>query len=64
MKILRKQKQYAYAGQIAKKITSDEAIRKGVAREVKKSTEWIKSHPLKPGLLHTKTVKKSTWFLK
>lgn len=31
----------------AAKIVSDEAIRKGVAKEVAKSTEWIKKHPMK-----------------
>ena len=46
----------------AAKIVSDEAIRKGVAKEVAKSTEWIKTHPFDPGLLRKKTVKRVSLF--
>ena len=46
----------------AAKIVSDEAIRKGVAKEVAKSTEWIKKHPFDPGLLRKKTVKRVSLF--
>lgn len=55
---IKRQKSYATAA----KIVSDEAIRKGVAKEVAKSTEWIKKHPFDPGLLHKKTVKRVSLF--
>ena len=56
--ILKRQKKFASAA----KIISDEAIRKGVAKEVAKSTEWIKTHPFDPGLLRKKTVKRVSLF--
>jgi hypothetical protein len=56
--ILKRQKTFATAA----KIISDEAIRKGVAKEVAKSTEWIKKHPFNPGLLHEKTTKRVSLF--
>ena len=40
---IKRQKSFATAA----KIVSDEAIRKEVAKEVAKSTEWIKKHPMK-----------------
>jgi GNAT superfamily N-acetyltransferase len=46
----------------AAKIISDEAIKKGIAKEVAKSTEWIKTHPFDPGLLRKKTVKRVSLF--
>ena len=45
---IKRQKSFATAA----KIVSDEAIRKGVAKEVAKSTEWIKKHPMKIELLN------------
>ena len=56
--IIKRQKTFASAT----KIVSDEAIRKGVAKEVAKSTEWIKKHPFNPGLLHEKTTKRMSLF--
>ena len=56
--ILKRQKTFASAANII----SDEAIRKGVAKEVAKSTEWIKTHPFDPGLLRKKTVKRVSLF--
>ena len=56
--IIKRQKSFATAA----KIVSDEAIRKGVAKEVAKSTEWIKKHPFDPGLLRKKTVKRVSLF--
>lgn len=55
---IKRQKSFASAA----KIISDEAIRKGVAKEVAKSTEWIKTHPFDPGLLRKKTVKRVSLF--
>ena len=55
---IKRQKSFASAI----KIISDEAIRKGVAKEVAKSTEWIKTHPFDPGLLRKKTVKRVSLF--
>ena len=55
---IKRQKSFASAT----KIISDEAIRKGVAKEVAKSTEWIKTHPFDPGLLRKKTVKRVSLF--
>lgn len=55
---IKRQKTFASAS----KILSDEAIRKGVAKEVAKSTEWIKTHPFNPGLLREKTVKRVSLF--
>ena len=55
---IKRQKTFATAA----KIVSDEAIRKGVAKEVAKSTEWIKKHPLDPGLLRKKTTKRISLF--
>jgi hypothetical protein len=55
---IKRQKTFATAA----KIISDEAIRKGVAKEVAKSTEWIKTHPFDPGLLRKKTVKRVSLF--
>ena len=55
---IKRQKSFATAA----KIVSDEAIRKGVAKEVAKSTEWIKKHPFDPGLLRKKTVKRVSLF--
>ena len=46
--ILKRQKTFASAT----KIVSDEVIKKGVAKEVAKSTEWIKKHPMKIELLN------------
>ena len=56
--ILKRQKTFASAA----KIVSEESIRKGVAKEVAKSTEWIKTHPFDPGLLRKKTVKRVSLF--
>ena len=56
--ILKRQKTFASAT----KIVSDEVIKKGVAKEVAKSTEWIKKHPFDPGLLRKKTVKRVSLF--
>ena len=56
--ILKRQKTFA----TATKIVSGESIRKGVAKEVAKSTEWIKKHPFDPGLLRKKTVKRVSLF--
>ena len=55
---IKRQKSFASAT----KIISDEAIRKGLAKEVAKSTEWIKTHPFDPGLLRKKTVKRVSLF--
>ena len=55
---IKRQKTFASAA----KIISDDAIRKGVAKEVAKSTEWIKTHPFDPGLLRKKTVKRVSLF--
>ena len=55
---IKRQKSFASAA----KIISDEAIRKGVAKEVGKSTEWIKTHPFDPVLLRKKTVKRVSLF--
>ena len=55
---IKRQKSFATAA----KIVSDEAIRKEVAKEVAKSTEWIKTHPFDPGLLRKKTVKRVSLF--
>ena len=57
---IKRQKSFATAA----KIVSDEAIRKGVAKEVAKSTEWIKKHPFNPGLLREKTTKRVSLFSK
>jgi GNAT superfamily N-acetyltransferase len=46
----------------AAKVVSDEIIKKGIAKEVAKSTEWIKKHPFDPGLLRKKTVKRVSLF--
>jgi len=46
----------------AAKIISDDMIRKGVAKEVRQSTEWIKKHPFDPGLLRKKTAKRVSLF--
>ena len=68
MKILRKQKIYAYlGGNAAKKIVTPDAIGKHLSREVRKSTEWIKANPFefKPELLRkAKTKAKNSWFSK
>ena len=56
--ILKRQKTFASAA----KIVSGESIRKGVAKEVAKSTEWIKKHPFDPGLLRKKTTKRVSLF--
>ena len=56
--IIKRQKTFATAA----KIVSDEVIKKGVAKEVAKSTEWIKKHPFDPGLLRKKTVKRVRLF--
>ena len=56
--ILKRQKTFASAT----KIVSDGIIKKGVAKEVTKSTEWIKKHPFDPGLLHEKTIKRVSLF--
>ena len=56
--IIKRQKTSASAA----KIVSDEVIKKGVAKEVAKSTEWIKKHPFDPGLLRKKTVKRVSLF--
>ena len=45
---IKRQKSFASAA----KIVSDEVIKKGVAKEVAKSTEWIKTHPMKIELLN------------
>lgn len=58
--IVKRQKTFATAS----KILTDDAIRKGVAKEVKISTEWIKKHPFDPGLLHKKSVKRVSLFSK
>ena len=55
---IKRQKSFATAA----KIVSDEVIKKGVAKEVAKSTEWIKKHPFDPGLLHKKTTKRVSLF--
>ena len=55
---IKRQKSFASAT----KIISDEVVRKGVAKEVAKSTEWIKTHPFDPGLLRKKTVKRVSLF--
>ena len=55
---IKRQKSFATAA----KIVSDEIIKKGVAKEVAKSTEWIKKHPFDPGLLHKKTTKRVSLF--
>ena len=55
---IKRQKTFATAA----KIVSDEVIKKGVAKEVAKSTEWIKKHPFNPGLLHEKTTKRVSLF--
>ena len=55
---IKRQKSFASAA----KIVSEESIRKGVAKEVAKSTEWIKKHPFDPGLLREKTVKRVSLF--
>lgn len=55
---IKRQKTFASAA----KIISGESIRKGVAKEVEKSTEWIKTHPFDPGLLRKKTVKRVSLF--
>lgn len=55
---IKRQKSFATAD----KIVSDEIIKKGVAKEVAKSTEWIKKHSFDPGLLRKKTVKRVSLF--
>jgi hypothetical protein len=62
--IIQRQKKFAYAGGLAKKIVTDDAIRKGLSKEVAVSTKWIKEHPLDPGVFKKKTVKKTSWFAK
>jgi hypothetical protein len=56
--IIKRQKTFAPTT----KIVSDEIIKKGVAKEVAKSTEWIKTHPFDPGLLRKKTTKRVSLF--
>ena len=55
---IKRQKTFASAA----KIISDEAIKKGIAKEVRQSTEWIKKHPFDPGLLRKKTTKQVSLF--
>jgi len=55
---IKRQKTFASAA----KIISDEAIRKEIAKEVRQSTEWIKTHPFDPGLLRKKTTKRVSLF--
>ena len=55
---IKRQKSFASVA----KIVSGESIQKGVAKEVAKSTEWIKKHPFNPGLLHEKTTKRVSLF--
>ena len=56
--IILRQKSFANAA----KIISDDAIRKGVAKQVRISSEWIQKHPMDPGLLRKKTVRRVSIF--
>ena len=58
--IILRQKSFANAA----KIISDDAIRKGVAKQVRISSEWIQKHPMDPGLLRKKTVSRVSIFSK
>ena len=60
--IIQRLKNFAYIGGAVKRIVSDKDIAKSVAREVAKSTEYIKTHPFDPGLLREKKVKRISIF--